>query len=337
MRDAEKDASLEAWMTSRLALRRLAFLALRNLAFLGYYSQPDTWPLVGYQGPSSKKRRPREADLRELEAGSGRAGRRLRDRLGRGRRGGGRGDRHAGPFGGGPRAGTPLDAADFTQREDQMMPRLFEEAGMRQTVDGSIMIMQGRNIGGSTVHNLCYAFRAPTPILRMWREEYGLGSLTPEALEPCFQRVEQDLYVKPIIEEEVNPFNALLRAGAEKLGYSGFVTKHNRENCAARLLRPGLHLRVEEVDGHDLRAAGPPGRRAHLRQRPCRAHRSRGRTGAAGARPRRRSSGPGAGRTSRSRRRWWSSPPAPWARRTSCCAAVDSAGRSAGTCTCIPR
>ncbi|MEE9608995.1 MAG: NAD(P)-binding protein, partial [Myxococcota bacterium] len=25
---------------------------------------------------------------------------------------------------------------DFTQREDQMLPRLFEEAGMRQTVDG---------------------------------------------------------------------------------------------------------------------------------------------------------------------------------------------------------
>lgn len=51
MTDAQKDASLEAWMTSRLALRRMAFLALRNLAFLGYYSQPETWPLVGYQGP----------------------------------------------------------------------------------------------------------------------------------------------------------------------------------------------------------------------------------------------------------------------------------------------
>jgi hypothetical protein len=48
---AQKDASLEAWLTSRLALRRIAFLALRNLAFLGCYSQPETWPLIGYQGP----------------------------------------------------------------------------------------------------------------------------------------------------------------------------------------------------------------------------------------------------------------------------------------------
>jgi choline dehydrogenase-like flavoprotein len=121
---------------------------------------------------------------------------------------------------------------DFTQREDEMMPRLFEEAGMRQTVDGAVTILQGRNIGGSTVHNLCYAFRAPPPILRMWREEHGLEELTPETLEPSFQRVEQGLRVKPILEEEVNPFNALLRAGAEKLGYSGFVARHNRENCA---------------------------------------------------------------------------------------------------------
>jgi hypothetical protein len=51
MSDAQKDASLEAWMTSRLALRRTAFLALRNLALLGYYTQPETWPLIGYQGP----------------------------------------------------------------------------------------------------------------------------------------------------------------------------------------------------------------------------------------------------------------------------------------------
>ena len=51
MSDAEQDASLRAWMTSRLALRRRAFYALRNLAYLGYYSQEATWPLIGYRGP----------------------------------------------------------------------------------------------------------------------------------------------------------------------------------------------------------------------------------------------------------------------------------------------
>ena len=51
MSDAERDASLRAWMTSRLAIRRQAFLAVRNLCLLGFYSQPETWRLVGYKGP----------------------------------------------------------------------------------------------------------------------------------------------------------------------------------------------------------------------------------------------------------------------------------------------
>ncbi len=51
MDEVERDASLEAWMTSRLTVRRVAFTALRNLAFFGYYSQDSTWSLIGYRGP----------------------------------------------------------------------------------------------------------------------------------------------------------------------------------------------------------------------------------------------------------------------------------------------
>ena len=122
-------------------------------------------------------------------------------------------------------------ARDFTQREEQMLPRLFEQAGMRQTVDGGVTILQGRNLGGSTVHNLCYAFRTPPAILKMWREEHGLPELSDAALEPSFRRVERSLKVKPIREDEVNSLNRLLRSGAQRLGYSGFVTDHNREGC----------------------------------------------------------------------------------------------------------
>jgi choline dehydrogenase-like flavoprotein len=122
-------------------------------------------------------------------------------------------------------------APDFTQREEEMLPRLFEEAGMRQTADGSVIILQGRNVGGSTVHNLCYSFRTPEPILRLWRREFGLASLTPEALAESFERVERNLKVKPIREDEINAMNRVIRAGAEKLGYSGLVANHNRENC----------------------------------------------------------------------------------------------------------
>jgi choline dehydrogenase-like flavoprotein len=102
---------------------------------------------------------------------------------------------------------------------------------MRQTHDGGITILQGRSVGGSTVHNLCYAFRTPPAILRLWREEHALPELTDAALAESFARVETNLRVKPIREDEVNTLNRLLRSGAEALGYSGFVTQHNRENC----------------------------------------------------------------------------------------------------------
>jgi len=48
---AEQDAHLEGWRRSRLGFRRRAFYALRNLAFLGYWTQEETWPLIGYAGP----------------------------------------------------------------------------------------------------------------------------------------------------------------------------------------------------------------------------------------------------------------------------------------------
>jgi choline dehydrogenase-like flavoprotein len=127
--------------------------------------------------------------------------------------------------------GAHWTSRDFTQREEEMLPRLFEEAGMRQTADGAITILQGRNVGGSTVHNLCYTFRTPEPILALWREEHGLEDLTPEALAPSFERVEGGLRVKPIREDEVNALNRIVRRGAETLGWSGFVTRHNREGC----------------------------------------------------------------------------------------------------------
>ncbi len=119
---------------------------------------------------------------------------------------------------------------DFTQREDEMMPLLFEDMGQRATDDQSVLILQGRNVGGSTVHNLCYCFRTPEPILHRWAE-LGVRDMGPTELLPSFERVERMLKVKPIRPDEVNALNNKVRVGAEKLGYSGFVTNHNRENC----------------------------------------------------------------------------------------------------------
>lgn len=121
---------------------------------------------------------------------------------------------------------------DFTQREEEMMPLLFEDMGQRATEDGSILILQGRNIGGSTVHNLCYCFRTPKPIVEKWRREDGIR-WAYEDLLPSFERVEAMLHVQPILEAQVNTLNRKIREGCEKLGYHGIVAHHNRVNCTS--------------------------------------------------------------------------------------------------------
>jgi len=120
---------------------------------------------------------------------------------------------------------------DFTQREDEMMPLLYEDMGQRMTVDQTIGIMQGRNVGGSTVHNLCYCFRTPAPILEKWQREDGLRDMSYAQMVPSFERVEQMLKVKEILPHEINTLNHKVREGCEKLGYHGLVARHNREGC----------------------------------------------------------------------------------------------------------
>lgn len=118
---------------------------------------------------------------------------------------------------------------DFDQREEHMLPELFEDAGMRATSDGAITLLQGRGVGGSTVHNLCLCVRAPAPILELWKEVHGVRDL--EQLSRSYERVERMLEVKPILAEEMNDLNRRVKRAAELLGYHGVVARHNRTGC----------------------------------------------------------------------------------------------------------
>jgi choline dehydrogenase-like flavoprotein len=118
---------------------------------------------------------------------------------------------------------------DFDQNERTMLPRLFEDSAQRLTEDGGVAILQGRGVGGSTVHNLGYCFRAPQPILELWADEHGVRELG--SLDASLDRVERGLHVSPILPEEVNPLNRAIQRGSELLGYHGLIARHNRVGC----------------------------------------------------------------------------------------------------------
>jgi choline dehydrogenase-like flavoprotein len=119
---------------------------------------------------------------------------------------------------------------DMTQREEQMMPRLYQDAGSRTTADRTIQVVQGKGLGGSTLHNLNLCKRLPEEILSQWADRYGLVGLQ-ERLDSHYVDMEALLSVSEVPEAEINLNNRLLRAGASALGWANGPLKHNRVGC----------------------------------------------------------------------------------------------------------
>jgi choline dehydrogenase-like flavoprotein len=122
-------------------------------------------------------------------------------------------------------------SADFDQREDDMLPRLFEDAGGRTTEDMAIRVLQGRGVGGSTVHNTNLCKRTPDAILERWRSEHGVLGASPEEMRPSFEAIERDLSVSTIAGGMRNENNEVLRVGCEALGWRAAPLRHNRVGC----------------------------------------------------------------------------------------------------------
>lgn len=117
---------------------------------------------------------------------------------------------------------------ELTQREDEMLPLLFQDAGGRTTSDGAILVLQGRGIGGSTVHNTNLCKRAPAEVLDGW----NLDGWRARELAPHYEVVERDLSVTRLEEADLNRNNALLKRAVEALGWKGALLAHNRRGCA---------------------------------------------------------------------------------------------------------
>jgi len=127
--------------------------------------------------------------------------------------------------------GPALSSRDFDQREDHMIPLLFQQGGGRTTDDLAIRVLGGRGVGGSTIHNTNLCKRTPPEILDLWARKYGVEGAGAEAMKASFELVEKDLSVAPMRDEDVNANNDVLRRGVATLGWRGAVLAHNRIGC----------------------------------------------------------------------------------------------------------
>lgn len=126
-------------------------------------------------------------------------------------------------------AGPHLKAADFNQIERDMVPRLYAGGGVQATEDGSVGVLQGRLVGGSTVINDALCFRPPDEIVERWAP-YGVR-LTAGELSAYADQVEAALGVTRLAREQINRANYLVGLGAARLGWAGERLRHNSPTC----------------------------------------------------------------------------------------------------------
>ena len=121
---------------------------------------------------------------------------------------------------------------DFNMQEAWAYPALYPEHGNRATDDLSIMILQGRSVGGGTTVNWTSSFRTPEATLRLWAERHGVRGLDAATLAPHFAAVESRLSIGPGNEDDVNRNNRKLWDGAARLGWQPELIRRNVKACA---------------------------------------------------------------------------------------------------------
>jgi choline dehydrogenase-like flavoprotein len=127
--------------------------------------------------------------------------------------------------------GGDFTGLQLTQRDGEMYDQLYMDRGARATTDLSIMVLQGRVLGGGGVINASDVVPISDAVLDHWGRRYGLTSFSPHALAPFKARALENLAANLPREDQVNRNNRLLQQGSSALGWRGEFMKHNRVGC----------------------------------------------------------------------------------------------------------
>lgn len=120
---------------------------------------------------------------------------------------------------------------DFDQREANMLAKIDGGRGLHTSVDGSISLTYGNNVGGASVHYWADSYRTPPDRLALWEEEYGLTGHGLSELTPHFERIERDLNVHHPDEAHTNRMNQLVHNGGKALGWHVARVPQARKGC----------------------------------------------------------------------------------------------------------
>ena len=111
------------------------------------------------------------------------------------------------------------DGESMNQREADMIPLLWKNAGANFTSNLRIAVAQGCCLGGSTVINDAVCFRIPDIVIDQWNQ-MGV-SITKEEWDKANDEVSKRIHVTEVTEEELNTNAKKLKEACENYQIDG--------------------------------------------------------------------------------------------------------------------
>jgi choline dehydrogenase-like flavoprotein len=234
---AERQAYLKACLQGRRGPRRTLAFWLKSLCLMAYCSHPGVEEAIGFTGSCVDEGPPQDGPRLEPIAyphirgrveervdvcivGSGAGGAVVAKELAEG-----------GLSVIVLEEGLYFRRADFQGAPWERMQRLYRNRGLTAAFGRSVVpIPLGKCVGGTTVVNSGTCFRTPERVLRQW-EAAGIEGVDPQAMEPIFQRVEEELSVQPVPREIIGRNALTFERGVEALGLHGRPIQRAIRGC----------------------------------------------------------------------------------------------------------
>jgi choline dehydrogenase-like flavoprotein len=123
-------------------------------------------------------------------------------------------------------AGGYFEDSDFAGLELPAYQNLYWRGGSTPTADLNVSLLAGACLGGGTVINWTNCLRTTPWVREQWEREFGLEGLAGSEFDEHLDAVWQRLGVNSRCSE-LNPPQAAMQAGAERLGWSFVHTDRN--------------------------------------------------------------------------------------------------------------
>lgn len=127
--------------------------------------------------------------------------------------------------------GSLLRQDDFTEREAELTERLYADNGLRATDDLSVLLFQGRAVGGGTTVNWLIMLRPHERVLDEWVRRHGLVGHGAAELAPVFDRIEREVHARLVPDDAHSPNNRIVLDGARALGWAARAGAINARGC----------------------------------------------------------------------------------------------------------